>query len=64
MEGKYISTSLILAILGNGRGCFSLEVTETTADTRNHELVWTKQSSAANKKATKDRPGDAWKNTR
>jgi hypothetical protein len=39
MKGKYITTSLLMAILGSGR---SVEVAETTANTQNHELIWAK----------------------
>jgi hypothetical protein len=39
MKGKYITTSLLMAILGSGR---SVEVVETIADTQSHELIWAK----------------------
>lgn len=42
MKGKYITTSLLMAILGSGRSGSSVEVAETTADTQNHELIWAK----------------------
>lgn len=46
MKGKYITTSLLLAILGNGNNT-GLEVAETTARTEGHELIWTKAASDA-----------------
>jgi hypothetical protein len=39
MKGKYITTSLLMAILGSGR---SVEVAETTANTQNHEITYGK----------------------
>jgi hypothetical protein len=49
MKGKYITTSLMLAILSGGKKGNTILVDETTASTKDHTLIWSKTVSAANK---------------
>lgn len=42
MKGKYISTSLILAVLAGGKHQPTILVDEIMASTRDHQFIWTK----------------------
>lgn len=42
MKGKYISTSLMLAVLSGTKEEFILQVNEIKADPKNHQLIWSK----------------------
>jgi hypothetical protein len=42
MKGKYISTSLILAVLSGGKHQPTILVDEVMASTRDHAFIWTK----------------------
>ena len=46
MKGKYISTSLMLAVLAGGKEGSSVLVNETKASTHDHLLIWTKTNGA------------------
>ncbi|GEM_PF-993387 len=48
MKGKYISTSLMLAVLAGGKEGSSLLVDETTASTNDHKLIWSKDDAVKN----------------
>lgn len=45
MKGKYITTSLMLAVLAGGKNGVSVLVDETTATTQDHTLIWTREAS-------------------
>jgi len=47
MKGKYITTSLRLAVLSGGNHGASVLVDETKASTDNHQLIWSKTVAAA-----------------
>jgi hypothetical protein len=47
MKGKYITTSLKLAVLSGGGHGASVLVDETKATTLNHQLIWSKTVAAA-----------------
>ncbi len=47
MKGKYISISLILAVLAGGNGQPGILVDETMASTVDHETIWTKMEQQA-----------------
>jgi hypothetical protein len=47
MKGKYITTSLRLAVLSGGNHGASVLVDETKATTHNHQLIWSKTVAAA-----------------
>ena len=47
MKGKYITTSLMLAVLSGGKAGNSILVDETTAVTDNHAVIWSKTVAAA-----------------
>jgi hypothetical protein len=42
MKGKYISTSLMLAVLAGGKEGTTVLVHETPANTNDHQLIWSK----------------------
>lgn len=42
MKGKYISTSLILAVLSGGKHQPTILVDEVMASTRDHAFIWIK----------------------
>lgn len=44
MKGKYITTSLLLAVLAGGKNGVSVLVDETTAATQDHTLIWTRDT--------------------
>lgn len=48
MKGKYITTSLMLAVLAGGKAGTSVLVDETKASTTDHTLIWSKTVAAAN----------------
>lgn len=48
MKGKYISTSLMLAVLAGGKEGSSVLVDETTASTVDHKLIWSKDEAVKN----------------
>lgn len=47
MKGKYITTSLLLAVLAGDNKGRSVLVDETSATTIDHTLIWSKTVSAA-----------------
>jgi hypothetical protein len=47
MKGKYITTSLMLAVLAGGKAGNSVMVDETTATTKDHTLIWSKTVASA-----------------
>jgi hypothetical protein len=47
MKGKYITTSLMLAVLSGGKKEDTIVVDETTASTKDHTLIWSKTVSTA-----------------
>jgi len=47
MKGKYITTSLQLAVLSGGNYGASVLVDETKASTHDHQLIWSKTVAAA-----------------
>jgi hypothetical protein len=47
MKGKYITTSLMLAVLSGGKKEDTILVDETTASTKDHTLIWSKTVSTA-----------------
>ena len=49
MKGKYISTSLMLAVLAGTKESFVLHVNEIKADPKNHQLIWSKTVDAGKK---------------
>ncbi len=49
MKGKYITTSLMLAVLAENRKNNMALVAETTASTKDHTLIWSKTVSTAGK---------------
>lgn len=48
MKGKYISTSLMLAVLAGGKEDACLIVDETAASTNDHKLIWSKEDAVKN----------------
>lgn len=58
MKGKYISTSLMLAVLAGGKEGSSVLVDETKATTADHKLIWSKSNGSiknlTNKKEDRD----------
>lgn len=46
MKGKYITTSLIIAVLSGGKNGPSVLFDETTAITQDHTLIWSKTVTA------------------
>ena len=46
MKGKYISTSLMLAVLAGGKDGNSMLVDETKATTLDHKMIWSKTNGA------------------
>ncbi len=51
MKGKYITTSLMLAVLAGGKNGISVLVEETAAATQDHAVIWSKTGAAAQKNA-------------
>ncbi len=47
MKGKYITTSLMLAVLAGGKAGTSVIVDETAASTKDHTLIWSKTVASA-----------------
>ena len=47
MKGKYITTSLRLAVLSGGSHGASVLVDETKASTHDHQVIWSKTVAAA-----------------
>ena len=47
MKGKYITTSLLLAVLAGGKNGASVLVDETPAATGDHTLIWSKENQTA-----------------
>jgi hypothetical protein len=47
MKGRYITTSLMLAVLAGGKKGTTVLVDETTATTKDHMLIWSKTVSTA-----------------
>lgn len=47
MKGKYITTSLMLAVLAGGKAGNSVIVDETTASTMDHTMIWSKTVATA-----------------
>lgn len=45
MKGKYITTSLMLAVLAGGKSGVSVLVDETTAATQDHTPIWTRDAN-------------------
>ena len=58
MKGKYISTSLMLAVLAGSKEGSSVLVDETKATTNDHKLIWSKSNGSVknvtNKKEDRD----------
>ena len=53
MKGKYISTSLMLAVLAGGKEGTSVLVNETKATTHDHRVIWTKANDSEKSITTK-----------
>lgn len=51
MKGKYITTSLMLAVLAGGKNGISVLVDETPAATVDHALIWSKETQTAKQTA-------------
>jgi hypothetical protein len=49
MKGKYITTSLMLAVLAGGKAGTSVLVDEITASTKDHTMIWSKTVASAKK---------------
>lgn len=49
MKGKYITTSLMLAVMAAAKNQSTILVEETTASTNDHTLIWSKTVSTAKK---------------
>jgi hypothetical protein len=47
MKGKYITTSLLLAIMASEKAANTINVAETKASTEGHEFLWNKNIPAA-----------------
>lgn len=47
MKGKYITTSLLLAVLAGDNKGRSVLTDETSATTKDHSLIWSKTVSTA-----------------
>ena len=53
MKGKYISTSVMLAVLAGGKEGTSVLVDETKASTQDHKMIWTKTNGSEKSITTK-----------
>ncbi len=53
MKGKYITTSLMLAVLAGGKNGVSVLVDETTAVTQDHTPIWTRDTNKPAEKMPK-----------
>lgn len=53
MKGKYITTSLMLAVLAGGKNGVSVLVDETTATTQDHTPIWTRDTNKSAEKLPK-----------
>jgi hypothetical protein len=42
MKGKYITTSLLLAIMASERSAQMADISETKASVEGHQLIWSK----------------------
>jgi hypothetical protein len=47
MKGKYITTSLLLAIMASERSAQMTDISETKASVEGHQLIWTKNIPSA-----------------
>ncbi|MCK9404125.1 MAG: hypothetical protein M0Q26_12070 [Chitinophagaceae bacterium] len=56
MKGKYISTSLMLAVLAGTKEGFILHINETKADPKDHQLIWSKTADTGKKGKTETNP--------
>jgi hypothetical protein len=45
MKGKYITTSLMLAVLAGSKECPSVLVDETCASVNDHLMIWMKEQA-------------------
>ncbi|MES2003646.1 MAG: hypothetical protein V4450_03930 [Bacteroidota bacterium] len=61
MKGKYITTSLMLAVLASGKNGISVLVDETSAATQDHTLMWSKTVAATKKNMTEMKGRDELK---
>ncbi|MBV9987921.1 MAG: hypothetical protein JO301_09595 [Chitinophagaceae bacterium] len=53
MKGKYITTSLLLAIMASEKTAQSINVPETKAATDGHALLWSKDVPSAKELAAR-----------
>lgn len=49
MKGRYITTSLMLAVLSESKKASTVLVAETAASTKDHTLIWSKTVATAKK---------------
>jgi hypothetical protein len=61
MKGKYITTSLRLAVLADVKNRRDVIVAETPASTKDHTLIWSKTVSAAKRTMLEMAGGDELK---
>lgn len=61
MKGKYISTSLMLAVLAGSKEGSSVLVDETKATTNDHKLIWSKSNGSVKKVTNKKEDRDELK---
>lgn len=61
MKGKYISTSLMLAVLAGGKEGSSVLVDETKATTDDHKLIWSKSNGSVKNVTNKKEDSDELK---
>jgi hypothetical protein len=47
MKGKYISTSLLLAVMASAKSAHMMHLDETKATTEDQELIWSKDIPSA-----------------
>lgn len=47
MKGKYITTSLLIAIMASEKAAQSINVPETPASTKGHAILWSKELPGA-----------------
>ncbi|MDE3251686.1 MAG: hypothetical protein KGO92_02695 [Bacteroidota bacterium] len=57
MKGKYISTSLILAVLSGGKHQPTILVDEVMASTNDHQVIWTKTAEKISVSASEPTEG-------
>lgn len=58
MKGKYITTSLIIAVLSGGKNGPSVLFDETAAVTEDHTLIWSKTVNAVKTAMNKQQPAE------